>query len=477
MLTSDILYGFSKIFLWGSYDAVKKTPEFHKEMWEASCSDDPFVAMAAPRGHAKSTSVSFAYVLASILFRELEFALIISSTEKMASSFLGTIKAEIATNVELQELFEIRGFTKDTETELIIMFDDGTEAAIYARGWTGKIRGIKWGNKRPDLVLCDDMEDDEAVENIDRREKFRNTFYSVIIPCLSDKGKIRLVGTILHFDSLLQRLMDDTSWTSLFYEAHNKEFTEILWPEKFPRERLERIRESYRSQGIPEKYSQEFLNNPIDIENSYFKKADFRPLKDEDRDQYVEYYAAIDFAISKADRADYTVIAICGLERNGYLQVRDIRKGRWDGKEIIDQMIEVHQLYNPAIFTVEKGMIEKSLGPFLEEEMLRRGVFLNLNPLQPVKDKQTRARGIQARMRTNTVKFDKDAPWYHELEAEMIQFPSGKHDDQVDALSWVGLTLNKLTEPMSHSEVLDSEWDDEFEDTLTPFGIDKVCGY
>ena len=60
---------------------------------------------------------------------------------------------------------------------------------------------------RPGLIVGDDMENDEIVMNKDRRLKFKRWFYGALLPCLSDRGKIRIVGTILHLDSLLENLM------------------------------------------------------------------------------------------------------------------------------------------------------------------------------------------------------------------------------------------------------------------------------
>ena len=128
------------------------------------------------------------------------------------------------------------------------------------------------------------MENDEAVSNEERRDKFRNWFYGALIPALSDNGQIRLVGTVLHFDSLLERLMPETTgdeakytvkeklreysldkkraWHSIKYRAHTDfdDFQDILWPEKFNEERLTKLKNDFVRQGISEGYAQEYLN-------------------------------------------------------------------------------------------------------------------------------------------------------------------------------------------------------------------------
>jgi hypothetical protein len=132
------------------------------------------------------------------------------------------------------------------------------------------VRGLKWRGKRPDLIVGDDLENDEIVMNPERREKFRRWFMNALIPCGSDNCWIRIVGTILHLDSMLQRLIEDNTWTHFFYQAHNPDFSEILWPEQFSRERLEKIRAGYQEQNDLDGYSQEYLNRPVASGNAFF---------------------------------------------------------------------------------------------------------------------------------------------------------------------------------------------------------------
>ena len=464
-LTAELIKGFTGSVLAPRFDNPAPIPKFHEELWELCCLDDDRVAIAAPRGHAKSTSTTLSYVLAEALFRSSKYILIVSDTEGQAAQFLGDIKVELAENDALQDLFGKMTFLKDAETNLVISMEDGYQFRIVAKGSEQKVRGLKWRNRRPDLIVGDDLENDEMVMNRDRREKFRNWFYKALLPCGSDTCKVRIVGTILHLDSLLERLLNDTSWTTKRYKAHNEDFTEILWPEKFTKERLQRIRQGYIQQGMPEGYSQEYLNYPIDEENAYFRREDFQSYDEDDlQHKHLYYYSAVDFAISDKERADYTVIATVGVDSENNMYVVDLRRGRWDSLEIIEEMFSVHHRYRPEVFTVEAGAIQKAIGAFLKKEMFQRSVFLNLNPLVPVKDKQTRARSIQARMRMGGIYFNKDASWYADLEQEMIQFPRSQHDDQVDALAWIGLSLDKYLEGKTQQEVADDDWDEEFED-------------
>ena len=480
MLNSPKIYGFVKGCLMSSFDNPQPIPEFHKTLWGLYTQDEKFIAAAAPRGHGKSTATTLSYALCEALFRDSKFIIILSDTEGQSSNFLGDIKAQLIENEDIHNLFGKPRFIKESETNIIVEMPDGHQFRIMAKGAGQRLRGLKWRNKRPDLILVDDLEDDEAVESKDRRNKLYRWFTNAVVPALSDDGKIRVVGTILHMDSVLEKLLNKRMWISKRYRAHSEDFSDILWPEKFTRERLEQIRDSYVEDGNPAGYSQEYLSYPIDESTAYFRRDDFQAFNPDTVDfDRLTYYTAVDFAITERESSDYTVIATVGIDEDNKMYVVDIDRGRWDGKEIIDKMMDKQLRYEPELYTVEAGAIQKALGPFLKEEMLRTGVFLNLKEMTPVKDKQTRARSIQARLRQGTVFFNTRADWYPDLEQEMVRFPRDKHDDMVDALAWIGLTLNNIVPgktKQEHKDELEDEYWDEMEGD-EPFGIDNVTGY
>jgi predicted phage terminase large subunit-like protein len=496
MLDAQTIHGLVQSCLQRKFDQPVASPDCHKEWWELCCSKDTHIAIAAPRKHAKSTAVTFSFVLAAALFRQHQFIIICSDTEGQSSLFLGDIKQELIENEDLIALFGIKQFIKLTETDIIVEMDDGYVFRIMAKGAEQKLRGLKWSGKRPDLIVCDDMENDEAVMNSDRREKFRRWFYGALLPCRANGGKVIVVGTILHMDSLLERIMPvvsapttvstelkdyctkkSTVWKSVKYRAHNEDFSEILWPEQWSVENLKKERQSFVEQGMPDVYSREYLNYPIDENSAYFRRDDFLPLVQEDYEQNLVYYTGCDFAISTKERSDYTVIATVGVNPQGDLLVVDVRRGRWDSQDIIEEMFSVQRRYRPELMITESGAIEKAIGPFLRKQMQERGVYMNLYPMQPTKDKLSRARSLQARMRAGGIRFNKDASWYITLEDEMARFPKDRHDDQVDALSWIGLVIDKVLEAPTPEE----EWEEEYSEMVAESnylnGRSSITGY
>lgn len=161
LLTPETVEGFVGSILAKKFDDPVKTPDFHKEGWKYFTSNNRMVALAAPRGHAKTTGMTVSYGLATLLFRERKFMLLVSDTESQAAMFLGYFKEQLQENQPLVELFGIKRnekgivqFIKETETDIIVEFEDGHKFRVIAKGAEQKLRGLIWNGTRPDIILC-----------------------------------------------------------------------------------------------------------------------------------------------------------------------------------------------------------------------------------------------------------------------------------------------------------------------------------
>jgi hypothetical protein len=482
-LTADMIEAFSGVYLSPRYDSAQPTPDFHRECWERYCSDVGAAATAAPRNHAKSTALTHDFSLAVAVFRVESYIIIVGSSEDMAIEHLGDIANELRENEDLIRDFKIKGFEVDQKTDIIVECLDGYQFRFIARGAEQKIRGRKWRGHRPGLIVFDDIEDDEQVESRDRRRKFRRWFFRACKQALRDGGKIRGHGTILHDDSLLSRLMRNTEWDCRRYKAHDSfdDFSNILWPEKFPEARLRDIRQEFISEGDSAGYSQEYLNDPLDYEDAYLRREDFIAMNEEDYETSKVICAAADFAISKADAANRTSFSIGGKDANNILHLLDQRVARWDSLEIVEEMFLIQERWHPDIFWVEDGVIWKSLAPIINREMQIRDIWISLMPVTPIKDKAVRGRSLQKRMRAGGAHFDKRASWYENFEAELLKFTGVSEatlDDQFDSAA----LLSRGFEDFRHlgEEDFVTEEEEEFEhmgQILKHDGRSHITGY
>ncbi len=482
-LTADLIEAFAGTFISPRYDSPRPTPPFHRDGWALYASDHPAVELVAPRDHAKSTGMTTVYTLAEVCFRTSDYVIMIGSTEDGSAEQLGNIVEELTENDDLIREFKISKFIRTSSTDVIVECLDGHRFRILAKGAEQRIRGRLWKGKRPNLIVADDMEDDEQVENPERRAKFRRWFFRAAKQALSKTGKIRVHGTILHEDSLLARLIRCPTckvrttdrylggncpkcgtakvWKHLFYKAHESfdDFSNILWPQRWSEKQLRSRRQEFIDDGDSAGYAQEFLNDPQDSMQAFLRREDFLPMKEDDYDEPLRVNAGWDFAVSKADLANRTSCTVAGQTTGNVLHFTDFYVGRWnptvspaekDRGETgwVDLMFEVEMRHHPEAHFVEGGTIWNSVKNVIFSEMHDRGVFLNIVVLNPVKDKAVRGLGLKKRHRAGATKWNTRAEGYEGAKEELLKFTgsaAARLDDQFDSAATVVIGFDSTT--------------------------------
>jgi len=465
-LTADLIESFGGTFISPKYDQLCPTPPFHRAAWSLYASSAPAAMVIAPRDHAKSSALTMVFILAATLFRSADYVILISSTEDGAAEQLGNITEELTENEDLIREFGVKKFLRTSSTDVICEMNDGHRFRILARGAEQRIRGRLWKGKRPNLLVCDDMEDDEQVENADRRRKFRIWFFRAAKQALSKSGRIRVHGTVLHDDSLLNRLRKNRTWKHLFYAAHAAfdDFSNLLWPERWSERQLKARRQEFIEDGDSAGYSQEFLNNPLDHSDAFLKMADFIPMEAEDYESEKVVCAAADFAVSRADKANRTSFTIGGKDVDNLLHFLDQRVGRWNPVEWIDVMFDIQRQWDPVVFWVEGGVIWQAVSGMIYREMQVRDIRINIEVRTPVKDKGTRGRSLQKRMRAGQCRFDKKAEWYPGFENELLRFSGSAQatlDDQFDSSALLSLGFDEFAHVEPEDFYDEEDWEQE----------------
>lgn len=474
-LTADLIENFAGVYLSPRYDSPRPTPPFHRKCWTLYCSDAPAAAVVAPRDHAKSTALTFDYILAEALFKVSDYIILVGSTEEKAGEQLSNISEELHDNEDLRRDFHVKSFEVDTRTEIIVRLADGHRFRILSRGAEQRIRGSLWKGKRPNLIVCDDVEDDEQVENKDRRQKFRRWFFRALKQALSKTGKIRMHGTILHEDSLLNRIRRMKTWKHQFYKAHAAfdDFSGLLWPERWSADALHLRQAEFVEDGDAGGYSQEFLNDPQDNAEAYLRRDDFIPMTEDDYAASKTFAVGWDFAISKSDLANRTSCTVGGKCARNLLHHVDFRVGRWSpsvsdaDKERgefgwIDLMFEVEERWHPEVHFVEGGQIWGSIENVVKQEMLLRDQFLNIIVLHPIKDKATRGTSLKKKHRAGATRWNTLAEGYEGAREEMLRFTGfsqARLDDQFDSAATLSLGFDQLA--LVDEEDFDTEEESE----------------
>jgi len=238
-------------------------------------------------------------------------------------------------------------------------------------------------------------------------------------------------------------------WKHLFFKAHEgfDDFSNILWPEQFPESRLRQTQAGFVEQGDAGGYSQEYLNDPLDSSDAYLRADWFIPMTPQDYETDKLICAAADWAISKSDKANRTSLTAGGMDSRNLLHFVGQAVGRWDSLEICDELFDFHARWQPDIFWVEDGQIWQALWPVLQKEMLRRGIWINFVPRRPVKDKASRGRSLQRRMRAGGTRWDTQAHWFPGMQQEMLRFTGyadATLDDQFDSAALLSLGFDDM---------------------------------
>jgi len=482
IFNAKVVEALCGVYLSHLYDELRPTPPFHRHCWELYCDTQvESAAVAAPRKHAKTSSLTINFAIAAALFRWQQFILLIGASERLSVLNLLNIKQELDSNQDLKDHFGIKGFVKDTADDIIVSCEDGYQFRIMAVTPGQKFRGLLWNGKRPGLCLGDDIEDDELASNRDRRDDLETWILNAVKPSLREGGLIRIHGTILNDDSVLSRLIKNRSWKSIVFRAHESfdDFGNILWPEKFSESRLRKIRQEYIDAGKPEGYSQEYLNNPRDNSKAYLKREQFLAMDPDDYDTYKYVGCGVDFATSPKPGANRTSFSIGGKDSAGVIHFIDQRVDRLDALGIIEQFFAIHAAWRPQLWFVEGGGIWNLIKPMLFAEMSRRDIYLNITALIPSKNKAARGASYQARMQARGCRFDKQASWYASFEDENLSFTGygeAKLDDQFDSAALLVRGLDEITVDDEDTDGLDEE-DSAFMAEQMRQGVSRVTGY
>lgn len=282
-----------------------------------------------------------------------------------------------------------------------------------------------------DIALIDDpFKDREEADSQRRRDVVWDWYRSTLFTRLMPGGAIVLIQTRWHEDDLAGRLLEaeGDQWEVLELPALKD--GKALWPEWYDAPVLERIRDTVG----PREWSALYQQKPQPDEGTYFQRDYF---KEWEALPSLRYYGTSDYAVTDGG-GDYTVHRVWGIDASGALYRVDGWRGQTTPDVWIEEKLNLIHKYKPLAWFGESGVIKKAVDPMLTRRMRERKIFCRMEWLPSVADKPTRARSFQAMAASGRVFFEPGADI-----AEFLVFPAGKHDDDVDTASMIGMAIDQ----------------------------------
>jgi predicted phage terminase large subunit-like protein len=261
---------------------------------------------------------------------------------------------------------------------------------------------------------------------------------------LEKNGKIILINHRMHQDDLSGRLLAQQAaggdqWTVVELKAVSSE-GEALWPDKFDSEALARIKANITAQDWAALYQQE----PTAETGSYFKEDWLFPVLDLPPRSVLNVYGASDYAVT-SNGGDYTVHVVIGIDPKRRMFLLDLWRQQTSSNVWIEAWCDLVTKWKPAFWAEEKTQITSGVGPFITARASERQAYTSREQFPTRHDKAVRAQSIRGRMELDGLCVPARAPWLADLKAELLSFPTGRHDDIVDALGLVGQLLDKFS--------------------------------
>lgn len=430
----------------------------HDKAFELLDSDEKLIAISAWRGFGKSSIVQLGLPAKGLLFREHQFIIPASCTATLAETHSENLKRELLYNPRVSQL-GFKGLKSDvwakdcwiTNTPI----DGKVGTMVMPRGYGQQVRGLLFQNTRPSLIVLDDLEDRETVMSEEQRAKKLEWVYTDVMGAIdksSNDWRIIYIGTILHQDSLLSRLLDNPSWSSINLELCDDDYNSN-WPEQISSEGIKSLLSWHRNEGLLDLFYMEYRGQCVAKEDAPFRQEDFCYFEPKDlKNKFIEYVVLVDPGKSTGGRACDSAImglGISALENRVYIV--DGERGVWHPDETQDRSFRMCARLGARVLGVEKtGSGEWITWPYMNE-IRRQGLNLEFIALSARKGpsqyvpkgsadfgKDSRiGHALVGMYRRHQIYHDRLHPITPVVEEQLLYFPRSKKKDVIDALAYV----------------------------------------
>ena len=364
------------------------------------------------------------------------------------------------TLVQTHEYGQIMGCGLGRQTKAVDQWTLSNGSEYMCCGVFGGITG----HRTDGLIIDDPIKGREQADSLTIRDKTWEAYLSDLRTRVKPSGFICLIQTRWHEDDVAGRILpedyagetgeviakDGERWYVVSMPAKaersddplGREIGEYIWPEWFPAGFFEQEQKVQGDRNWNALYQQ----RPAPEEGSFFRGEWIRKYDPRRPPKHLRIYGASDYAVTEGG-GDFTIHGIIGVDPADNLYVLDWWRGQTNSLEWVEAAIDLEQKWRPEEWAQERGQIIGGVGPFLEKRRKERRAYATEPVLfSSVRDKATRARSIQGRMRMGMVYFPAGVTWSDDLISRMLRFRGmgDEMDDDVDVLSLFGRMLDDM---------------------------------
>ena len=461
----DLLY-FGRAFLPKDFLNKSSSPPFHEEIAKKLISSKPGsrICNILPRGFGKSI-LAKAAIMHKMLFNpkdSKQFIGWVAEEQGQAIDHLKYIKSHFEMNQNIKYYFgELAGDTvgnRWTEKDIVTAKGD----RIIAKGTTQRLRGRTEIDVRYTGIILDDFESELNTKTPERRQEIKKWVVSTVYPSLEEspgnEGWIWLSGTIVHYDSFLQTVVDGSKeadrdnreypWALHFYRAI--EDGKAIWEEQFSIDKLKTKKQEFIEAGLVNKYAQEYMNDARDTSEAAFKidRIQYHTARFETIDKFpylhigddlvpVNIYLGVDLAATATSTSDYQAILVLAVDKEKNRYVLEYFRERIPTFDVPKKILEIANKYSPVrrvtIETVASQEMARDMTSRLaaKDRRLMPGIFKGVKPPAGIRKQDRLETSLGTIVNSKRLHLRKDMT---ELVDEFFEHPFQKNDDIMDAL-------------------------------------------
>jgi predicted phage terminase large subunit-like protein len=473
-ITKDSFLFFFNFYY--SHYVKYETADFQKEIinnLEKSTTKSLYIV--AFRGSGKSTMVTTAYPIWAILGKQQKkFCMIFCQTQAQAKQHMMNIRAELENNDLLKkDLGPFQEHSDQWGSYTLVFKNLG--ARITVASTDQSIRGLRHNEHRPDLLVCDDIEDVQSTKTRESRQKTYNWLHGEVIPAGDKNTRLIIVGNLLHNDSLLMRIKEEiaenkTNGIFKEYPLLDKQ-DNCLWPGKYPT--AQDIEDEKMKVASELSWQREYLLHIIPSDDQVIHPEwiqYYDELPGSKHDGYRGTYAGVDLAISTKDSADFTAIVSthiygrCEKMRIYILPNPIMEKLDFPAQvQLLKNFTSTQMLRTEDKLFIESTAYQEALPQVLELYGIKA------KAIKPRDNKRIRLALTSTAIKSGIIKFPRQG--CERLIEQLVHFGVEKYDDLADAFT---LLINATLDNHSNEQDWLMSWDLGFGNNNTIYHSDYV---